>query len=187
MGKPVSQKKTSSKRSKPILNGVGGTLKSKRRMNEDPSELLDKATLLLQRGQAETALPLIERVLELVPANSQNALPAINLIAEVYVELGEIDVAREHFLRAVELDPAGLIPESQGGGVEKFLWLAQLSDEGGTDSVQWFDRGIDCLRRTIQSLEQSSTSKDVALIGEKRRKLANALCGVVEVYMTDLS
>jgi tetratricopeptide (TPR) repeat protein len=156
-------------------------------MDEDPSELLDRASLLLQTGQADAALPLVERVLALAPANSQIALLAINLIAEVYVELGEIDAAREHFLRGVELDPDGTIPESQGGGAEKFLWLAQLSEKGGADSVLWFERGVASLRRIIQSLEQNNRPEDIALVEGKRKKMADALCGVVEIYMTDLS
>ncbi|KAL1964680.1 hypothetical protein VTN77DRAFT_6706 [Rasamsonia byssochlamydoides] len=186
MGKTKSHKKKSSKREKSVLNGVGGVI-SKRKMTENASELLEKATILLQTGQADAALPLAERVLELAPANSPKALSATTLIAEIYVELGEIDAARQNFLRAVELDPEGTIPESEGGGAEKFLWLAQLSEQGGHDSVRWFEKGVAALRRIIQSLEQSNRPEDVALVEEKRKKLAHALCGVVEIYMTDLS
>lgn len=185
MGKTRPNKKKSKSREKSVL-GVGGTV-SKQKLNEDPSALLDRATILLQTGQPDAALPLVERALNLVPDNLSNKLSALNLIAEVYVELGEIDAAREHFLRAVELDPEGTIPESQGGGAEKFLWLAQLSEQGGVDSVRWFERGVAALRQIIQSLEQSGKPDDIALAEEKKRKLANALCGVAEIYMTDLS
>ncbi|KKA18053.1 TPR domain protein [Rasamsonia emersonii CBS 393.64] len=156
-------------------------------MAENASELLEKATILLQTGQAEAALPLAQRVLELAPADSPNARSATNLIGEIYVELGEIDAARQNFLRAVELDPEGMIPESEGGGAEKFLWLAQLSEQGGVDSVRWYEKGVATLRRIIQSLEQSNNPEDAVLLEEKRKKLANALCAVVEIYMTDLS
>lgn len=186
MGKTRPNKKSSKSREKSVL-GVGGSLSGKHKVNEDPSALLDQATILLQTGQADAALPLVERALNLAPSNSPNTLSALNLIAEVYVELGEIDAAREHFLRAVEIDPEGTIPESQGGGAEKFLWLAQLSEQGGVDSVRWFERGVAALRQIIQSLEQSGKPDDLALAEEKKRKLANALCGVVEIYMTDLS
>ena len=109
-------------------------------------------------------------------------------MAEIYVELGDIDAAREFFLRAVELDPEGEVPETLGGGAEKFLWLAQLCEDGGVESVQWFTRGATVLRREIGGLEADVTGPDSQLTAqEKRRKLANALCGAVEVYMTDLS
>ncbi|GAD99372.1 TPR domain protein [Paecilomyces variotii No. 5] len=187
MGKTKpSNKKSPKSREKSVLS-AGASLQSKQNINEDPATLLDQATVLLQTGHAEAALPLVERALNLVPADSPNALSALNLIAEVNVELGEIDTARQYFQRAVDIDPEGKIPESQGGGAEKFLWLAQLSEEGGKDSVRWYERGVSALRQIIQSLEQSGKAEDLALAEEKKLKLANALCAVVEIYMTDLS
>lgn len=188
MGKTKPQKKKSSKsREKSILSPGGVISKQQQKKNEDPSALLDQATILLQTGQIDEALQLANRALDLAPANSPSQLSAINLVAEIYVELGEIDAARAHFLRAVELDPAGTIPESQGGGAEKFLWLAQLSENGGANSVQWFEKGVSVLRQTIQNLEGSGRPEDVAEAEEKKKKMANALCGVAEIYMTDLS
>jgi hypothetical protein len=87
----------------------------------------------------------------------------------------------------VVIDPDGGISESKGGGAEKFLWLAQLSEEGGADSVRWFEKGVATLRRDIQSLEQSASADDAAIAKEQKQKLAHALCGLVEIYMTDLS
>ncbi|KAE8151861.1 SIR2-domain-containing protein [Aspergillus avenaceus] len=154
MGKPRPQKKKSSKsKSKSVLSAGGAV--SKQKMNQDPSELLAQATVLLQTGQPDAALPVAQQALDLAPANSPSQLSALNMVAEIYVELGEIDTARQHFLRAVDLDPSGTIPESQGGGAEKFMWLAQLSELGGKDSVQWFEKGVSALRHVIQQLEQN--------------------------------
>ena len=90
------------------------------------------------------------------------------------------------------LDPEGQIPEDSGGGVEKFLWLAQLCEEGGRESVGWFERGCAVLRQEIATLENSLSAKKGAVeiakeVEERRRKLSGALCGVVEIWMTDLS
>jgi tetratricopeptide (TPR) repeat protein len=187
MGKSkMKNKKDSPKQKKSVLNGVGGSI-SKPQMAENTTELLEKSTILLQTGQAEAALPLAQRVLELSPEKSAESLLAVNLIGEINVELGDIDAARQTFLHAVQIDPEGTIPESQGGGAEKFLWLAQLSEQGGADSVGWYEKGVGALRHIIQSLEQSTRPEDAALCEEKRKKLATALCGVVEIYMTDLS
>lgn len=186
MGKPRPHKKKASKsRQKPVLS-AGGSI-SKQKMNENPSTLLDQATILLQTGQADAALSLAQHALQLSPANSPGQLCAVNLLAEIHIELGEIDSAREHFLRSVELDPNGTIPESEGGGAEKFLWLAQLSENGGADSVQWFEKGVSALRHIIQQLEDKAGLEGTAVLDEKKRKMANALCGVAEIYMTDLS
>lgn len=157
------------------------------KMNDNPPALLEQAIILLQTGRTDEALTLAQQALELAPGNSPSELSALNLLAEIYVELGEVDSARDHFIRAVELDPNGTIPESEGGGAEKFLWLAQLSEDGGADSVRWFEKGISALRQIIQQLEEKAVPGQAAIAEEKKRKLANALCGVAEIYMTDLS
>jgi len=156
-------------------------------MAQDPSTLVDQATILLQTGRADEALPTAQQALELAGDNGSAQLPAVNLLGEINVELGDIDTARDCFARAVELDPNGSIPESEGGGSEKFLWLAQLNEQGGAESVQWFEKGVVSLRQTLQSLDGKTSKEDLAEIQEKKVKLSNALCAVAEIYMTDLS
>ena len=186
MGKPRPQKKKSSKSSKKSVLGPGGSV-SKTKMSQDPSILLDQATILLQTGRADEALSSAQEALDLAAGNVSAQLQAVNLLGEINVELGEIETAREYFLRAIELDANGSIPEAEGGGAEKFLWLAQLSEQGGVDSVQWFEKGASSLRQTLQSLEGKMGPEEVVTITEKKTKLANALCAVAEIYMTDLS
>ncbi|KAL2828903.1 hypothetical protein BDW59DRAFT_170692 [Aspergillus cavernicola] len=140
MGKPRPHKKKASKpREKSVLSAGGSISKRKMNDNEDPTKLLEQSTILLQTGQADAALSLAQKALENAPPNSPAQLLALNAVAEIYVELGEIELAKGHFLQAVELDPAGSTPEAQGGGAEKFLWLAQLSEVGGKHSVQCWE------------------------------------------------
>ncbi|EAW24926.1 ACL4 family protein [Aspergillus fischeri NRRL 181] len=186
MGKSRPHKKKASKsREKSVLR-AGGSV-SKQKMTEDPATLLEQAVVLLQTGQADAALAAAQQAFNSAPANSPTQLSALNTIGEIYVELGDINAARECFLRVVELDPNGTIPESEGGGAEKFLWLAQLSEAGGKDSVQWFEKGVSALRTIIQQLEEKQDPQTAAELAEKKKKMANALCGVAEIYMTDLS
>lgn len=143
---------------------------------------------MVREGRAEDALPVALDALGAVRGaaggkTTAMALPALNAVAEIYVELGDAATAHDYFLQAVSLDADGQIPESQGGGAEKFLWLAQLSEEGGQDSVEWFERGAAVLRREIGALGEKGQGQE----DEKRKKLAGALCGIIEVYMTDLS
>ncbi|KAJ5221716.1 uncharacterized protein N7469_010603 [Penicillium citrinum] len=189
MGKPRPQKrksKKSSKSSQKSVLGPGGSI-SKHSMAQDPSTLVDQATILLQTGRADEALPTAQQALELAGDNGSAQLPAVNLLGEINVELGDIDTARDCFARAVELDPNGSIPESEGGGSEKFLWLAQLNEQGGAESVQWFEKGVASLRHTLQTLDGKTSKEGLAEIQEKKLKLSNALCAVAEIYMTDLS
>jgi len=185
--------KRSLKRTKSVLNGttVPRSNTGSKKPSESPATLLAKATALLHTSEPDGALSLAQRALALLQSSStseQDTLPALNLIAEIHVELGDVGTAREYFLRAVHLDPEGEVPEAAGGGAEKFLWLAQLCEDGGAESVGWFTRGAAVLRREIAGLEADGAGPDLQLTAqEKRRKLANALCGTVEVYMTDLS
>ncbi|KAI4212286.1 MAG: hypothetical protein LQ351_004999 [Letrouitia transgressa] len=152
---------------------------------ESPSNLLAQVLALLQTAQPEEALSTALKALKLLKDEYGDAslklLPALTLSAEVAVELGEAEKARDYFLQAATLDPDGTVDEASGGSAEKFLWLAQLCEQGGHESVNWFEKGIKTLRREIAEAQDEEVRR------EKRRKLASALCGVVEIYMTDLS
>jgi tetratricopeptide (TPR) repeat protein len=155
-----------------------------------PAQLLSEANALLQTSQPDEALVKAQRALSLLKPSSAStiqALPVLNLLGEICIELGELDAARGYFIEAAELDPDGEIPEDVGGGSEKFLWLAQLCEEGGAESIQWFEKGAAALRKVIGALQESTKKESQELAEEKKAKLANALCGCVEVYMTDLS
>lgn len=160
---------------------------------ETPEQLYASAVELVEQSQPEDALKQATKLWRAVQDGSvTEALPAINLLGEINVELGEIDDARMCFEKAVTLDPEGKVPEAMGGGAEKFLWLAQLCDEGGQRSVDWYEKGVLALQREIAALENGEAKgmDEESLLMmrvEKKRKLANALCGIVEVYMTDLS
>lgn len=156
--------------------------------NASPESLLAEATALLQTSEPAPALVKARKALAKLQPDPLNpsvaALPAVNLLGEISVELGDIDIAREYFELAATLDPDGTLPESAGGGSDKFMWLAQLSEDGGHDSVSWFEKGADALRQDIAALD---ATKDPVAVQNRTRRLAAALCSTAEVYMTDLS
>ncbi|PSR90450.1 hypothetical protein BD289DRAFT_430852 [Coniella lustricola] len=169
--------------------------------SKPPKQLLAEATAHLEQGDALAAVALARQALDTaLESDDARACAAYNLLGEIHVELGEIDTARALFLQAATLDAEGALAEDLGGGPEKFNWLAQLSEDGGADSVQWFDRAAVCLRTQIQTLTEavaeakrkgsahgSLEAELTAKSDEKKAKLAETLCAVVEVYMTDLS
>ncbi|KAI9752339.1 MAG: hypothetical protein M1815_000589 [Lichina confinis] len=155
-----------------------------------PETLLARATALLQTSQPDEAAVLGERALAALQRSGSGPLallPVLALLGEAYVALGDVDEARSYFLRASEADPDGLTSEDAGGGAEKFLWLAQLCEEGGRASLDWYERGIQALRKQIHDLETRIPRPDTQSIEDRKDKLAKALCGVAELYMTDLS
>jgi tetratricopeptide (TPR) repeat protein len=161
----------------------------------NPKSLLAEATFQLQQGDPKAAEKSARAAYKHIGEDCQRAGAALSLLAEIHVELGELEQARTYFHKAVEADHDGSLPEELGGGAEKFLWLAQLSEEGGQDSVSWFERGASALRNQMRALSelQAQTQSKAALaeleakVAEKKHKLARALCAVAEVYMTDLS
>jgi tetratricopeptide (TPR) repeat protein len=183
-----SKKPKSKKRDKNVLNSALGPSTPRSKPAEDPTALLAEATALLQMGQPDEAKNKAQRALKLQQKNSLDplsTLPALNLVAEIYIELGNPDEARVHFLQAAQLDPDGALSEADGGGAEKFLWLAQLCEEGGLKSVSWFQKGVTALKKEFSDLEAAGLTG--ATLEEKKKKASSALCGMAEVYMTDLA
>lgn len=177
------------------------TKKSSAASTKPAKQLLAEATALLEQGDATGAVTTARAALDAAFEHDDTRACAANmLLGEINVELGEIDTARSHFLEAARLDEDGSLSEDLGGGPEKFNWLAQLSEEGGADSVTWFERAAACLRAQIQVLGAAADEarrkgsahgtavKEIEdIISDKKKKLSETLCAVAEVYMTDLS
>ncbi|KAI6780166.1 uncharacterized protein J7T54_000072 [Emericellopsis cladophorae] len=154
-----------------------------------PSTLLSDAETLHTVGKLQDAIPVAQQALELTGSGGDHELRALNLLGILHIETGDTDDARSFFARAVTLDPEGTLEEKIGGGPEKFLFLAQLSEEGGSDSVQWFEKGASALRKRIQALTDlpSRTPEQTEKLSTTQSHLGSVLCSVTEVYMTDLS
>lgn len=200
MAKTKPSKQKPNKQDKPALNNISPSPSKTSSPPEDAAVLLAQAATLLSQGDIDKALKPAKRALQLIDndddLDDEATLPALNLLGEINVEIGDIEAARDYFLRAAQIDEDGEVSEEYGGGAEKFLWLAQLSEEGGSDSVGWFEKGAMALRLQIKELSDSNSLIKLKreelemvqiLMDEKRRKLAAVLCSVVEVYMTDLS
>jgi hypothetical protein len=202
------------KPSKDILRSTTTPLvKSSPRKPQRPIEdLLTEAAELLEQAQPDLALPLAEEALQRLEAERSQSdeeqdidellslaaqgkptLPsALALTAEISVNLGEVEPARRYFLRATQLDGDGALISA-----EPWLWLAQLCEEGGRESIGYYEQACEVLRNEIEVLEEAvnemqSSQADGGpesnnVLDEKKAKLADALCAMAEVYMTDLS
>ncbi|PHH87989.1 hypothetical protein CDD83_8151 [Cordyceps sp. RAO-2017] len=142
-----------------------------------PGSVLADADTQFAAGNLDEAIILATRALEATGPGGDFELRALNLLGVLQFESGEVDEARAHFERAAGLDEEGLADEKVGGGPEKFLFLAQLSDEGGLDSVRWFERGAVALRRQIQALSEAGgrTAEQQAELDEKQQRLGGVL------------
>ncbi|KAH0536960.1 hypothetical protein GP486_008852, partial [Trichoglossum hirsutum] len=125
MAKTKPNGKKPKKKRKSFLNTVAPSPVGKRPpASRSWNELLEDATTLLHAGQADEALRPAQDALSLLEASSatpqpsSRSLPALKLLAEIHVELGELEAARMRFQQAAELDPDGAVAESEGGGAE---------------------------------------------------------------------
>ncbi|KAF3929165.1 hypothetical protein AA313_de0201453 [Arthrobotrys entomopaga] len=131
--------------------------------------LISKASLLLQEhSDPDQALKVITLALSKNPTNLQ----ALELAGEINIELQDIPTAIRCFTTATNLDPDGA-----ASGAEKFLWLAQICEEGNEVAIMWYERAVKVLR---EKASQGDTDDEV------KEKLCSALCGMAELYMTDL-
>jgi tetratricopeptide (TPR) repeat protein len=187
-----------------------------RRSQRSIEDLLTEAAALLEQSQPELALPLAEEALQRLEAERQQEHPlqkddeidieellslaaqgqptlptVLALDAEIHVALGDIASAQRNFTRATQIDQDGAMISA-----EPWLWLAQLCEEGGRESIRHFEQACEVLRNEIEVLEEAvndmGTSSDGQegvrrVLDEKKSKLADALCAMAEVYMTDLS
>ena len=151
--------------------------------------ILDDAETQLAVGNIEAAINLAEQALENTGPKGDFALRALNQLGAYRVENGDIEEAWDVLLKATRLDEDGMVDEKVGGGPDKFLLLAQISEAGGKDSVDWFIRGAEALRVQLAKLSEitTRTSEQEFSYLEKQQKLGATLCSVAEVYMTDLS
>ncbi|CAG9970656.1 unnamed protein product [Clonostachys byssicola] len=156
---------------------------------KSPATLLADSETQYEVGNLDEAIILASQALEATGEGGDFELRTLNLLGVLHIEVGDTDEARAFFEKAVRLDEEGTLEEKIGGGPEKFMFLAQLSEEGGQDSVKWFERGASALRQQIQNLTTitSKSPEQQAALDEKQEKLGGVLCAVAEVYMTDLS
>ncbi|CAK7210773.1 hypothetical protein SCUCBS95973_000902 [Sporothrix curviconia] len=220
--RPGSSKKGRSKNKKSSHNAASDGASG--RPSKSPKALVQDAEAAMTQGDVGVALAAAQKARKaLENASSGNGsnnivvdgvgLAAVcALVGEIYLENGDVAEARAALERSVRLDPEGTLPEALGGGVDKFLYLAQLSEEGGRDSLQWFERGAGALRTLAGRLEKEAKGAK----GARRKsadkidmdedggedededdenselstihgKLAQILCAMAEVWMTDLS
>ncbi|KAK6531417.1 hypothetical protein TWF281_008222 [Arthrobotrys megalospora] len=131
--------------------------------------LISKASSeLTEEANPQQALKTITSALSKNPTS----LKALELAGEINVELEDVDTAIRCFGTAAQLDPEGV-----GSGAEKFLWLAQICVEGGEVAIGWYEKALEYLRKVVA--ENQATE-------EEKEKLCSALCGMAEIYMTDL-
>jgi tetratricopeptide (TPR) repeat protein len=180
MAKTKTKSKHGRNSSEAQLHGTNKPL-LKSKPQKTVATLLAEAATYLTQSQSDVALPLatsaITRLTNDPSEQNEVSLPAaLCLLAEIQLEMGDADSARQNYRKAVSLDPEKTL------GAEVWFSLAQLSEVGGQESINFYESGTQILRQKIQNAPDEFDD-----VEEWVPRLGDALCAMVEVYMTDLS
>lgn len=179
MAKTKTKSKHSRASSEAQLHGTNRPL-VKTKPQKPIGALLAEAGTHLTQSQPDLALPLATSAIACLsndPSQKEVSLPAaLCLLAEIQLELGDENAARNSYQKAVSLDPEKTL------GAEVWFSLAQLSEVGGQESINFYENGTQILRTKIQNAPEEFEDEE-----EWIPRLGDALCAMVEVYMTDLS
>ncbi|KAG0134162.1 hypothetical protein HOY82DRAFT_638496 [Tuber indicum] len=188
-----NSKSKSGKRERSVLNSTGAfstnphaSTKTPSTSNSNPpiakpdeSLLIEATALLHESSSPDAAIPLLKKYLETNPNSPQ----ALDLLGEAHIELGDTEAAFAAFSQSASLDPEGQTSPA-GTGPEKFLWLAQLSS--AETAVAYYERGVEIIKRWLSATPTTSSHSVVTAERGLAKKLVSALCGLAEIYMSDL-
>ncbi|XP_030640623.1 probable assembly chaperone of rpl4 [Chanos chanos] len=193
-GQAKSKKKGKSKRKDMRSNGGAGLVglsaqermkvkvheKAKKKTAEKYTiqQLLEKTEECMDSFDFEMAKMFCQRALDIEPTN----LMVLDMLGNICAELGDVEKAKQVFLRAVELSP--------GEGHSKYMYLGQIHT--GTEAVQFFSKGIQIMLSSLDNHTQSAgvagaaafPSEDTPTVTGK--DVSVAFCSVAEIFFTDL-
>eukprot|EP01132_Coremiostelium_polycephalum_P002386 gene2386-2948_t len=124
-------------------------------------ELLDKGEEFASQGRFNEAIKYFTQAHKLLPNNTE----IIDTIGELWLELGEIEKAKTHFLKSIETDPED--------SAIKYMNLGQLL--GGDDAVKYYRKGIDIMESELKKLLSTQTQDQIQATTPKplKQKLLN--------------
>ena len=131
--------------------------------------LMAQAQTVLERCDLEMGAKFLERAVQAEPSN----MAPVDMLAGVWLEMGNVQGAKGLLERSITADP--------NGGYEKYLQYGQIST--GAQAVESYGRGITLLAKAKAHMEAQMDFSTGAMLG---RELASAYCSCVEIYMTDL-
>ncbi|RIA79231.1 hypothetical protein C1645_683672, partial [Glomus cerebriforme] len=146
------------------------------------SDLLMKISSLIDTCDYQLAFQFAKKALSLENDNLQ----VLEILGMIEIELEMFDEAREHFSKAISINP--------NDGYSKYMYMGQLSS--GLEAISHFQNGVNLMiseydDSTTKSSSTSSLLQDLQdLDGSNKkiqlnRKISNALCSMIEIYLTD--
>lgn len=138
-------------------------------------DLLSRVEEYVDCFQFELAIKFCEKALEIEPANSRVIETAGNLFAEI----GDIDSAKNYFLKAVEVD--------RDHGHEKYMYLGQMA--AGNEAKAYYLKGIEIMKNSLKETTDNDMENNASIATPNppatMRDVSNAYCALAEIFLTD--
>ncbi|XP_012561595.1 uncharacterized protein LOC105846942 [Hydra vulgaris] len=129
-------------------------------------DLLNRVNEYIESFEFELAEKFCKKALDLEPQN----ISALVTFGNICAELGDLDNAKTHFSKAVELDPLN--------GHVKYLYLGQLSE--GNEAVENYKKAILIMKSEIENQKNNASNNIIT-----NKDLSSVYCSLAEIYMTD--
>ncbi|XP_053343459.1 uncharacterized protein si:dkey-12j5.1 [Clarias gariepinus] len=139
-------------------------------------QLLEKTEECMDNFDFPMAKVFCQRALDIEPTN----LSVLDMLGNICAELGDVDSAKQIFLKAVEL--------SREEGHSKYMYLGQIHT--GAEAVQYFSKGIEIMLKVIDGQVQEVSSMGAAALPSESpvsaKDVSVAFCSIAEIFFTDL-
>ncbi|XP_027027675.2 probable assembly chaperone of rpl4 [Tachysurus fulvidraco] len=139
-------------------------------------QLLEKTEECMDNFDFPMAKMFCQRALDIEPTN----LTVLDMLGNICAELGDMDKAKQVFLKAVDLSPEE--------GHSKYMYLGQIHT--GAEAVQYFSKGIEVMLKAMDKQAQEVSSMGAAALPSEspitEKDVSVAFCSVAEIFFTDL-
>lgn len=139
-------------------------------------QLIEKTEECIDDFDFDMARLYCQRALDIEPTN----LTLLDMMGNICSELGDVDKAKQVYLKAVELSPEE--------GHSKYMYLGQIHT--GIEAVQYFSKGTEIMLNAMEKHTNEASAFGAAAFPSEcavtKKDVSVAFCSIAEIFFTDL-
>lgn len=139
-------------------------------------QLIEKTEECIDNFDFDMARLYCQRALDIEPTN----LTLLDMLGNICSELGDVEKAKQVYLKAVELSPEE--------GHSKYMYLGQIHT--GIEAVQYFSKGTEVMLNAMEKHANEASAVGAAAFPSEcavtKKDVSVAFCSIAEIFFTDL-